>query len=541
MADTQPVSTLIESTTSKLQQLKQAFAELESSSAISLNLKWKELEQHFHGLEQSLKKRFEGLEYEEKDYVDKLSETQEMLERREAVVVAKEQASLERLQEKRDAVLSTLFEKYRNYPAALTDDIISNSSPESSVVDGLNSTVVKSDIEDEAPVESNYLEDKPHSLLEEFCEKMDVEELHKYISDNRKNLASIREEIPIALRAASNPFCLVLDSLKDFYSGDILGSDGKKDAGLLGLRRTCLMLMESLSSLMINSEILSDEQKLTDEIKEQAKEVANYWKPKLDGLEIYVSSGNSLEAHAFLQLLATFDISSYFDENEICKLIPTVSRRRQTADLCLSLGFLPKMPGVIEELIKSGRHIDAVNLTFAFELTEKFHPVPLLKSYLKEARKVLNSKVGSAAPSAQNEMNERELSALKVVIKCIEEHKLEDQYPIDSLQKRIVQLEKAKADKRRAADAAKPQSKRPRASGISHAPRTVQSFPEKSFYRTPEIYQYTYDRHYIHPHETHPMPPALLGSATYTLSPTQTALYGNGYHFQYQPPAYLLH
>uniref|UniRef100_A0A0D9XBJ8 FRIGIDA-like protein n=1 Tax=Leersia perrieri TaxID=77586 RepID=A0A0D9XBJ8_9ORYZ len=54
-----------------------------------------------------------------------------------------------------------------------------------------------------------------------------------------------------------------------------------------------------------------------------------------------------------------------------------------------------------------------------------------------------------------NEMNERELSALKAVIKCIEEHKLDEQYPIDLFQKRVIQLEKAKADKRRAVEAAK--------------------------------------------------------------------------------------
>lgn len=535
MAETQSVTSLIDSTTSKLQQLQQAFTELESHSAITLNLKWKELEQHFHGLEQSLKKRFEELENEEKDYLGKVSEAEEMLEKREAVVVAKEQDSLERLQEKRDTVLSTLFEKYRNYPAALADYTPSDSSPDSSVEDGSDITVVKSDIYDEAPVESNYLDENTHSQLVELCEKMDVEELHKYISDNRKNLTSIREEIPIALKAASNPFSLVLDSLKNFYSGEILGSDGKKDAGLLGLRRTCLMLMESLR---MNSETVSDEQKLTVEIKERAKAVANFWKPKLDSLDIYSSGGNSLEAHAFLQLLATFDIYSDFHENEICKLIPAVSRRRRTADLCRSLGFLPKMPGVIDMLINSGRQIDAVNLAFAFELTDKFHPVHLLKSYLKEMRKVSHSKSGSMSPGAQNEMNERELCALKAVMKCVEEHKLEEQYPVDTLQKRIIQLEKAKADKRRAADASKPQSKRPRANGTSYAPppRMAQPFLEQSFYRTPERYQYSY----MYPPETHPLPPALLGSATYTLSPTAAAAYySNGYHVQYQPAAYL--
>ncbi|MCD7449288.1 hypothetical protein HAX54_051028 [Datura stramonium] len=39
----------------KIQQLQKAFAELESHRAVTLNLKWKQLEEHFHGLEKSLK------------------------------------------------------------------------------------------------------------------------------------------------------------------------------------------------------------------------------------------------------------------------------------------------------------------------------------------------------------------------------------------------------------------------------------------------------------------------------------------------------
>ena len=43
--------------------------------------------------------------------------------------------------------------------------------------------------------------------------------------------------------------------------------------------------------------------------------------------------------------------------------------------------------GVIEVLLNSGRHIDAVNLAFAFGLAEQFPPVELLKSYLTEAKR----------------------------------------------------------------------------------------------------------------------------------------------------------
>ena len=116
MEDTQSVGVLIDSATSKIQQLQKAFAELESHRAVSLNLKWKELEAHFHGLEKSLKRRFHELEDQEKEYESKTVEAQEMIEKRKAAVVAKEQASLEKLQEKRDAAVFAIAiarEKHR--------------------------------------------------------------------------------------------------------------------------------------------------------------------------------------------------------------------------------------------------------------------------------------------------------------------------------------------------------------------------------------------------------------------------------------------
>ena len=84
---------------------------------------------------------------------------------------------------------------------------------------------------------------------------------------------------------------------------------------------------------------------LTTDIKERAKKTAYEWKSKLDSLDIDASNGNCLEAHAFLQLLATFGISAEYNEDDLCKLLPYVSRRRQTPELCRLLGLSQKMPG----------------------------------------------------------------------------------------------------------------------------------------------------------------------------------------------------
>lgn len=141
----------------------------------------------------------------------------------------------------------------------------------------------------------------------------------------------------------------------------------------------------------------------------------------------------------------------------------------------------------------------------------------------------------------QNDVSDRELTALKAVIKCIEEHKLEEQYPVDPLQKRVIQLEKAKADKKRVTEATKPQPKRPRANGVGYAPlMNNNNVADKNFYgRVTDRYpQYMYDRQYMYPTPNDNHCPSLLGSAMYNMSPAAHGNYfGNAY--QYQAAAYL--
>ncbi|KAF9671859.1 hypothetical protein SADUNF_Sadunf12G0093800 [Salix dunnii] len=170
--------------------------------------------------------------------------------------------------------------------------------------------------------------------------------LHKSISDNRKNLTVLKEEIPLALKSAVNPAQLVLNSLEDFYPEKVSYVDGKKDSTLLGLRRTCIMLMECLGILLMYTDLVSASNLVSEDVKGQAKAIAEEWMPKLDSLDVDANNGNSLEAHAFLQLLATFGIASGFDEEELSRLIPMVSRRRQAAEVCRFLGLTERMPGL---------------------------------------------------------------------------------------------------------------------------------------------------------------------------------------------------
>ncbi|KAJ8553029.1 hypothetical protein K7X08_020422 [Anisodus acutangulus] len=535
MEDTQSVATLMNSTTSKIQQLQKAFAELESHRAVTLNLKWKQLEEHFHGLEKSLKRRFTELEDQEKKFETKIVQSRKILENRQAAIISNEQASLKSLQEKRDAAVSAItiaMEKHRKPHEVQGESSMFEAKP-------LYFIPLENTEDNMKPFKSDVVEVKLYPELVKLCQDMDSEGLHKFISDNRKNLAAVREEIPPALRAAVDPAYLVLDSLKGFYPSEVSISDAKKDANLLGLRRTSIMLMECLSILLTTLELDSISSLISESVKGRAKAIAEEWKPKLDELDIDANNGNSLEAHAFLQLLATFGINSNFNQEDLYKLIPMVSRRRQTADLCRSLGLSERMPGVIDVLVNSGRHIDAVNLAFAFELTNKFSAVSLLKSYVNEASKVSSPvKSGNASPAAQNDVNEKQLTALKAVIKCIEDHQLEEQYPVDPLQKRVLQLEKVKADKKRATEVAKPQPKRPRANCVGNGVRVTNVtnvVSDKNFYAsrmTDRYPQYIYDRPYAYPGPTDSHVPSFLGTAYNLPPPGHGNFFGNGYHYQ---------
>ncbi|XP_073058028.1 FRIGIDA-like protein 3 [Primulina eburnea] len=548
MEDNISVATLVDSTASKIQQLQKAFAELESHRAITLNLKWKQLEEHFSGLQKSLKRRFTELEDHEKEFETKIVESRDMLEKRKAAIVAKEQDSLERLQEKRDAAVLAILTAMENNGKPFSVDsgatskqnlakvpVMEKQMPDPIVVESEFARVKK-------PFQNMHVEVKSYPELVSFCQQMNSEGLHKFISDNRKNLATLREEIPMALRAAADPASLVLDSLKGFYGMETSNSDARKDSNLLGLRRTCIMLMECLSNLVVNLDVHSLSGIISENVKERARAIAEDWKPKLDHLDVDANNGNSLEAHAFLQLLASFGINSDFDEEILTKLIPMVSRRRQTAELCRYLGLSDKMPGVIDVLVKNGRQIDAVNLAFAFELTNQFSPISLLKSYLSEVKKVsAAAKPGNMSPTAstQTDANEKELAALKAVIKCIEDHKLEEQFPVDPLQKQVLEIEKAKADKKRATEVAKPQPKRPRANAGGYAPRVANAAADKNFYgRMTDRYAppYIYERPYAYPGPNDHHVPTFLGTASYNFSHNHGNFFGNAYQYQ---PAYL--
>uniref|UniRef100_A0A5B7C7L9 FRIGIDA-like protein n=1 Tax=Davidia involucrata TaxID=16924 RepID=A0A5B7C7L9_DAVIN len=479
----------IDATISLIEQLGKAFFELEAlKDAAEDKVQWVEIEEHFRHLEAMMKKKFEELEVREEEFKDKESETRTVLAEREAAVAAKEQDLLDRIQELKDAAVAAIGEARANHPQASLESIDFGDSKESQVSSSLGDTnALHTASEENSPhktgenAEGVAGEVKPRPELTQFCEQMDAKGLLNFTMENQKNIPAIRAELSVALESATEPGRLVLASLEGFYPLDDTTQEGDKgDAALRGMRQSCLMFMEAMATLLARPDPGADHL-LNPEIKQQAKAIADEWKPKLAGAGVDATNGNSLEAEAFLQLLATFRIASEFDEEELCELVLAVAQQRRAPELCRSLGLTHKMPGVIEALINSGQQIDAVQFVHAFQLTESFPLVPLLKTYLKELRRNSQGKSGSLGGAAgeQIDVNAQELGALKTVIRCVEKYKLEADYPLDPLQRRVEQLEKSKPDKKRffGEFGKKQQFKKPRANRGFHGFRAPAAAP----------------------------------------------------------------
>lgn len=335
---------------SLIDQLGKALLELNAHNDTSEErVQWTEIEEHFHNLEMTLKKKSEELEAKEKKFEEQEAETCSLLVEREATVTAKEQDLLDRVQELKDAAVAAIAGARDIHQPKNSEPMDGGDNKDSKVSNSLGDT---NSSQEDFPTKTGdnakgmASDVKPRPELRQFCEQMDAKGLLNYISENHKKLNVARQELTIALESASEPAQLVLDSLEGFYPLDETNQpEGKRDPALRGKRRSCLKLMEALTTLVTKADPGADHL-LNPETKQQAKAIADEWRPKLFNGGIDAANGISLEAEAFLQLLVTFRIASEFDEEELCKLVlAAVAHRRQTPELCRSLGLTHKMPG----------------------------------------------------------------------------------------------------------------------------------------------------------------------------------------------------
>lgn len=303
-------------------------------------------------------------------------------------------------------------------------------------------------------------------LLRIWFRRMDSTGLVKFLLAKRKESVAVRAEIMAATEEAVDLLAFVLDAVEEFVE---LKLSGIKVKGMADRRWACGILIQA--GLPLRSSQIGGRGVATS-LKERATKVLEVWKGVLGGGEGSGGVGSG-EATMFLQMVIGFGLKLKFDEEFLRQLVMEFAGRREMAKLAVALGFGDKMKDMIEELVKTGKEIEAVYFASEAGLTDQFSPVTLLKSSIKNFKKNPSKDISSL-----DDIN-NELNVIRTIMKCIEDHKLESHFTSDNLQKRVNELEKIKSDRKRSgpSSTSKPSSKRHRSErsggGSSRPPKSI--------------------------------------------------------------------
>ncbi|XP_076931548.1 FRIGIDA-like protein 4a [Bidens hawaiensis] len=427
----------------------------QTSLMTSCTLLWKELSDHFTSLEETLMKKSDAI----KDKIKTLD--------------TETKASLVSLEERETTMDNSLAIALKKVEAAVQAAATNSYDNEKEEVDDSEGLLLK---------------------LKSFCLRMDSFGFGAFVCGKKKEIESLRVQIPLALAECADPARFVLEAISEVFPVD------KRKVCMTDLSWACVLVLESLIPVMVDPILGKSRVLVTPSVRSNAKEIADKWKENLDLLG-GIENVKPPDVHTFFQHLLTFGIVKEEDLDFYRKLVVGSAWRKQMPKLALALGIADQMPDMIEELISRGQQVDAVHFIHEVGLVDRFPPVTLLKSFLKDAKKAATTILEDNNNSSHAVFlaARKEQSALKAVIKCIEEYKLEAVFPPENLKKRLEQLEKVKVEKKRPA-AAGPANKRTRASNVGPMPpakagritnANVSSFPAPpTFVRSPSHTQY---------------------------------------------------
>ncbi|EHA8587472.1 FRIGIDA-like protein 4a [Cocos nucifera] len=492
--------------------VQESFQELERQRELitSCTLLWKELSDHFSSLERDLQLKSESLRSKRQSLDLSTQRFLASLHHRELSIEGAVDLALAKVNERRDAALLALF---------------SSSSP----------------------FDSNNDNDLP-AKLRSFCTAMDSDAFWELVVSKRKEVELLRSELPLALADCIDPPKFVMDAIFKVFPVDRRGAAAKSPNDL---GWACVLILESLVPVLADPELGTGRLLVTRSMRERAREMADAWKEDLDqrgGIE----SAKPPDAHTFLQHVVTFGIAAKEERDFYRRLVVSFAWRRQMPKLALSLGLEDRMADMIEELISKGQQLDAINFAYEAGLQDKFPPVPLLKSFLKDSKKGTSSSSEDCNSSGQAVGNgsRKEQSVLRAVMKCIEDRKLEADFPLEGLQRRLENLEKAKVEKKKPSGGG-PANKRTRANNGGPMPPAkagrltnnayVSSFPAATtFVRSPSAHTtyaaaappYPYDRPARHGVYGSRSPPTIGDPYAFSTEEVAHAALGTSY-----PPA----
>ncbi|KDP22503.1 hypothetical protein JCGZ_26334 [Jatropha curcas] len=287
------------------------------------------------------------------------------------------------------------------------------------------------------------------SELISLCEVMCGRGLRKYLTSHLSNVKKLRAEVPSALKCASKPARLVLDCMGRFY---LQGSRAyTKNSPMIPGRKAGILILEFFL-LIIDNDIEFDAS-----VKQEAEQAAVAWRKRLVA-EGGVSRASEIDARGLLLFVGCFGIPKVFSNEDVWDLI-RLSSPKQIADALRRSRFLvARISDILERMMNHGAKIEAVDVAYTFGVEKKFPPQKLLTSFLRDSNEALKRRKREAniSPIVLKEASEKQVAALKTVIKLLEDRKFDPtkllpgwqlREMIDKLEKEIGDINKKIADK----------------------------------------------------------------------------------------------
>ncbi|CAN1787837.1 Protein FRIGIDA [Linum perenne] len=283
------------------------------------------------------------------------------------------------------------------------------------------------------------------SELNSLCETMCGRSLRKYIIARLNDPQKLREEVPSVLKKARKPAKLVMDCIGGFY---LQGSRAySKDSPMISGREACILALEYL---LMTTE---GEVELEDKLRQESTQAAVGWRKRLV-LEGGLRKASEIDAKGLLVFIACYGIPKLFKNEDIWDLVLACNNGPVFEILRNSRVLVSRITEIIEQTMTSGMKgstkLEAVDVASSFAIDDKFPPQKLLTAYLRESKDAMKKRRREAnnSPALLKQANDLHLSALKSVMKFLEDRKLDPLKVIPGWQfaKKMSKLEQENVD-----------------------------------------------------------------------------------------------
>ncbi|XP_047089722.1 FRIGIDA-like protein 4a [Lolium rigidum] len=283
-----------------------------------------------------------------------------------------------------------------------------------------------------------------YSQLELLCSGMDGPGLRAYLLEHREELKDPAGALDPALLVAPDPGLLVLAAAAGFCRAPPGEGEASGDAKV-----SCRLLIDLLDRIRALGV------KPSPEARQEARAVAADWK-RSKRIEAQVVFKN--ETIAFLLLVGVFGlVPDVGGTAQVLDLVVSISSRERAVEIFLGLGLdLDKqMPILIRSMISKGKQLDAVKFIQALNLVHKYPLLPILRSYMNDAKNAGSLiRIRGGGSSSQDAGDAKERTLLGALQKFIKEQKLEELPILEEANNRMTQLDQQSAERKRAASIA---------------------------------------------------------------------------------------